>query len=235
MRYKIHVILAQIVVNLLFSLTNVSAPDWANFDKYADANATLENPGRMNNRVVLMGNSITEKWPLYDSTFFAGKPYINRGISGQVSSQMLLRFRNDVIELQPRIVVISAGTNDIAENQGKITLSQIAANIFSMAELAEANDIEVILTSVLPANSYKWRPEIYPADKIIELNEMIKAYAKDHDLMYVNYYKRMVNKEKGLKKEYGRDSVHPSTEGYKVMGPLLEKAIAKTIKRSQKK
>lgn len=205
------------------------AQDWANLKKYAEANARLEKPSKGEKRVVFMGNSITEKWSKYSPDFFSENPYVNRGISGQVSSQMLLRFRPDVIELTPAAVVISAGTNDIAQNQGPISLEGIAGNIFSMVELAEANGIEVVMAAVLPANSYSWRPEIKPADSIIALNKMIKSYALKNNIVYVDYYEPMVNESKGLKKEYGRDSVHPGPEGYKVMEVLVQEAIAKAL------
>lgn len=204
--------------------------DWANLNKYAAQNAALPKAGKKEKRVVFMGNSITEKWTMIDYSFFESNPYfIGRGISGQTTSQMLIRFRPDVIELNPKAVVILAGTNDIAENQGPATLEQIAGNIFSMAELAKAHKIKVVLCSVLPANAYSWNKDIEPADKIIELNKMIQAYAKKHKIVYVDYYSAMVDDQKGLKKEYGRDSVHPNLEGYKIMEPLVLAAIKKVI------
>ncbi|MRT93816.1 GDSL-type esterase/lipase family protein [Ancylomarina sp. 16SWW S1-10-2] len=210
--------------------SSVMAQDWADLGRYAEANSELAAPSVDENRVVFMGNSITEKWKKYDPSFFNENPYICRGISGQVSSQMLLRFRPDVIELQAKVVVISAGTNDIAENKGPIGIDAIAGNVFSMAELAQANGIKVVLTSVLPAISFSWRKGIEPADKIVVLNKLIKGYAKKNNLIYVDYYKPMVNEQKGLKKEYGRDTVHPSIKGYKVMEKLVKKAIKKALK-----
>lgn len=210
--------------------SSVMAQDWANLERYAKANSELAAPSADENRVVFMGNSITEKWKKYDPAFFSANPYICRGISGQVSSQMLLRFRPDVIELQAKVVVISAGTNDIAENKGPISIEAIAGNIFSMVELAQANGIKVVLTSVLPATSFSWRKEIKPAEKIVLLNQLIKAYAQKNKIVYVDYYTSMVNEQKGLKKEYGRDTVHPGVEGYKVMEKLVKKAIKKALK-----
>ncbi|MDW7691178.1 SGNH/GDSL hydrolase family protein [Flammeovirgaceae bacterium SG7u.111] len=227
---KLKMLLCVLLVSLAAPLL-AQEQDWANLGKYAEANAKLAAPSPEENRVVFMGNSITEKWETYDSAFFATNPYINRGISGQVTSQMLLRFRPDVIELQPKVVVILAGTNDIAQNKGPISIEQIAGNIFSMAELAKANGIKVVLAAALPATSYSWRPNIKPADSIVALNKLIKKYAKENKLVYVDYYKPMVNKEKGLKKEYGRDSVHPSLEGYKVMESLVVKAITKALNK----
>ena len=226
----IKILLISFLVALIFSPT-LKAQDWANLGKYQEANSKLLPPSKNENRVVFMGNSITEGWAVHDSTFFSANPYICRGISGQVTSQMLLRFRPDVIELQPKVVVILAGTNDIAQNQGPISLEQIAGNIFSMAELAKANGIKVVLCKVLPANSYKWRPEIQPADQIIELNGLIEKYAKINKIVLVDFYSPMVDSEKGLKKDYGRDSVHPSLAGYKIMEPLVMEAIKKALSK----
>jgi lysophospholipase L1-like esterase len=180
-----------------------------------------------------MGDSITDNWEKYDADFFKFNPFINRGISGQTTTQMLVRFRADVIDLQPKVVVIHAGTNDIAGNRGEITLEQIAGNIFSMAELAKANGIEVVLAAVLPAIDYSWRPGREPAEKIVALNQMIESYAKKNGIVYVDYYSSMVNDQKGLKKELGRDTVHPSLEGYLVMEPLVKKGIEQALKQTK--
>ena len=209
----------------VIKLEVIPSEDWANLNRFSKANAELPAPAANEKRVVFMGNSITEGWVRWHGEFFDKNPYIGRGISGQTTAQMLLRFRPDVINLQPKVVVIHAGTNDIAANRGPQTLEQIAGNIFSMAELAQANGIKVVLASLLPASSYGWRPAIDPADKIIELNGMIREYAQKNDMVYLDYYSAMVNNEKGLKKEYGRDSVHPNVEGYKVMEKLVQKAI----------
>ncbi|MDO7171587.1 SGNH/GDSL hydrolase family protein [Mariniflexile sp. AS56] len=204
--------------------------DWANLRRYRKANSELKAPTKKENRVVFMGNSITERWVDFDPDFFTKNNYVGRGISGQTSSQMLLRFKQDVIELRPKAVVIHAGTNDIAGNTGPISIEGIAGNIFSMAELAKANNIKVVLASVLPASSYSWSPSIEPIAKISELNALIKAYAKAHRIVYLDYYTPMVNDDKGLKKEYGRDTVHPSLVGYHVMEPLVINAIKKALK-----
>lgn len=218
------------IVALCFSSLGM-AQDWANLGRYAAANAELKAPSSKENRVVFMGNSITDNWIKYDSTFFQLNPYICRGISGQVTSQMLLRFRPDVIELQPKVVVILAGTNDIAENKGPITLEQIAGNLFSMAELAKANNIKVVLCTVLPAISYSWRPDIEPANLIVDLNKLIKAYAKKNNIILCDFYSPMVNENKGLKKEYGRDTVHPCLVGYRIMDTMIQASIKKALKR----
>ncbi|WP_299780795.1 GDSL-type esterase/lipase family protein [uncultured Formosa sp.] len=205
--------------------------DWANLERYSAANAALEAPAKNEKRVVFIGNSITDNWTRDHGVFFEENPtFVNRGISGQTSAQMLLRFRPDVIELQPKVVVISAGTNDIAGNRGYISLDRIAGNIFSMVELAKANNIKVILASVLPASSYSWSPSIEPADKIIELNTLLKAYAKKNKIIYLDYYTPMVNDDKGLIKELGRDTVHPNVEGYLIMEPMVKAAISKALK-----
>ena len=199
--------------------------------RYASANAGLTSPKATEQRVVFMGNSITEGWKASDSSFFTGKPYINRGISGQTTSQMLLRFREDVIDLKPKTVVILAGINDIAENTGPIALESIFGNIVSMVELARAAKIKVVLSSVLPANTFAWRADIQPAEKVVKLNSMIKAYAIKNNIVYVDYYTPMVDEKKGLKAEYTNDGVHPTLAGYKVMEPLVEKGIADALKR----
>jgi lysophospholipase L1-like esterase len=204
--------------------------DWANLKHYAGENKALKPTLANKKRVVFMGDSITEGWLKADSNFFAGKPYINRGISGQTTPQMLVRFRQDVIDLKPAVVVILAGTNDIAENTGPISLEAIFGNIVSMAELAKANHIKVILSSVLPAYAYRWRPDIQPAEKIVQLNAMLKAYCKKNKLVYIDYHSAMVDERKGLNKKYTTDEVHPTLAGYKVMEPLVEKAIDEALR-----
>ncbi|MEO5943591.1 MAG: SGNH/GDSL hydrolase family protein [Ferruginibacter sp.] len=207
--------------------------DWPNLKKYADSNKLLPPKMPAEKRVVFMGNSITEGWKRADSSFFANREFIDRGISGQTTPQMLLRFRPDVIDLKPDAVVILAGINDIAENTGPITLEAVFGNIVSMAELAKANNIKVLLCSVLPANTFPWRLEIKPAEKVISLNAMLETYAKKNNLTYVNYYPAMVDDEKGLDKRYTKDGVHPTLEGYKIMDALVVAAIKKTLKRKK--
>jgi alpha-L-fucosidase len=214
----------------LIKMEVIPMEDWPNLKKYSQANANLSKLSNKEERVVFMGNSITENWVKFHNEFFEENQYIGRGISGQTSAQMLTRFRPDVIDIEASVVVIHAGTNDIAANRGPVTLEQIAGNIFSMTELAKANGIKVVLASVLPANSYAWRPAIYPADKIIALNEMIKTYANKNHILYLDYYSAMVDSNKGLKKEYGRDSVHPNLAGYQVMEPLVKEAIKKALR-----
>jgi len=160
---------------------------------------------------------------------YLNKPYINRGISGQTAPQMLLRFRSDVIELQPKIVLILAGTNDIAGNTGPVTNETIAGYIASMAELAQVHGIKVILCSVLPASSFYWIPEVKPAARIAELNKWIKDYAAKNSFVYVDYYAPMVDEHMGLKREYSEDGVHPNAAGYAVMMNLAEQAINSVV------
>ncbi len=210
-----------------------SNSDWANLKRYAHADESLPPVAPGETRVVFMGNSITEFWAILDSSFFIKNGYIDRGISGQTSSQMLLRFRQDVIDLKPAIVVILAGTNDIAENTGPISLKDILGNIISMTQLAEANNIKVILSSVLPVYDFPWHKGLQPADKIIRLNSMIKAYCAANNIPYVDYYSKMVDERKGLDKKFTNDGVHPTLDGYKIMDSLIDKEIKTVLKSKQ--
>ena len=203
--------------------------DWAYLNKYQKENAILKKSLSDQKRTVFMGDSITEFWSVIDPDFFKGKPYINRGISGQTSPQMLVRFRADVITLKPSLVILMAGGNDIAGNTGSSTLEMITNNIFSMAELAKSNYIKVILCSVLPAYDFPWNPGSYPAEKIVILNIMIKKYADTNGILYLDYYSTMVNEQNGMKTAYSNDGVHPNKLGYEVMNLLVEKAIAKIL------
>lgn len=203
--------------------------DWPNLNKYAIENQNLSNVSNQD-RIVLMGDSITEFWKTTDNTFFQNTTLINRGISGQTTSQMLLRFRQDAINLKPEIIVILAGINDIAENTGPISLENILGNILSMAELAKTNNIKIVLSSVLPANKFPWRPDLQPAEKVIELNAMIEKYCQENKIPYIDYYSKMVDNQKGLDAKFTNDGVHPTLAGYKIMEPLLKEALAKTRK-----
>jgi len=201
------------------------AQDWANLKRFQQENSELLLPKANEHRVIFMGNSITEGWLSIRPEFFKNKPYVNRGISGQTTPQMLLRFRQDVINLKPSTVVLLAGINDIAENTGPSTIEMIANNIISMAELAKANQIKVIICSVLPANNFPWRKGIKPAEKVRKLNLILQLYSYKNKLAYVDYYSAMVNDSHGLKKELGEDGIHPNKKGYLIMEPILEKAI----------
>lgn len=208
-----------------------SSPDWANLFRFKEENLQLGRPSRNESRVVFMGNSITEGWIRNRPEFFSGNKYINRGISGQTTPQMLVRFRQDVIALQPAVVVILAGTNDIAGNTGPSTLEMIEDNLASMTEIAQANGIQVVLCSVLPVADYPWAPGLEPAEKIVELNAWIKKYAIRHGAIYLDYYTSVVDAQKGMKAEYSEDGVHPNAAGYNVMEPLAKKAVKKALSR----
>lgn len=206
-----------------------SAQDWPNLEKYKKANTELSAPTEDENRVVFMGNSITEGWSNANPDFFKNNPYVNRGISGQTTPQMLLRFRQDVIDLQPKIVVILAGTNDIAGNTGPMTLEQIRDNMLSMVELAKANNIFPIVCSVLPAYDYPWRPGKQPNIKIPKLNALLKNMANEQRVMYLDYFSAMADDRNGLPKALTTDEVHLTKAGYTEMEKLVKKAIAQVI------
>jgi lysophospholipase L1-like esterase len=218
------------IILLTMLITDLSfAQDWANLNQFKNENSQLALPSSDENRVVFIGNSITEGWSNFCPEFFKDNPYINRGIGGQTTPQMLIRFRSDVINLKPKVVVILAGTNDIAGNTGPSTLEMITDNIFSMAELAKVNGIKVILSSVVPAFDYPWSPGLNPNEKIPALNKMIKAYADKNGILYLDYFASMVDEKNGLIADYTSDGVHPNKAGYKVMGPLAKDAIAKAL------
>jgi lysophospholipase L1-like esterase len=214
--------------------------DWPNLARYAEANAALAAPAKFELRVVFMGDSITDAWvsPEYGG-FFPGKPYVDRGISGQTTPQMLIRFRPDVIALQPKAVVILAGTNDIAGNTGPMTLGEIEGNLASMAELARTNKIRVVLASVLPVSNYGHDRQGNPLDmrvnrppeKILELNAWIKKYAADNGHTYLDYFSAMVDEQGLLQQNLSEDGLHPNAKGYAVMSPLAEQAIRSAIKK----
>ena len=201
--------------------------DFAGLHRYAAANATLA--PMQKGRVVFFGDSITDAWVSNGGTFFPGKPYVNRGISGQTTPQMLVRFRQDVIDLHPEAVVILAGTNDIAGNTGPSTLEMIEDNLRSMAELAQANHIHVILATVLPAADYPWRKGLEPAPKIKALNQWMANYCAEKKITYLDYYSSMADEAGGMKPDISKDGVHPNAAGYAIMEPLAQKAIDKAL------
>lgn len=214
-----------------------TAQDWPNLDCYRDANRALmearrNDPADTQNRwVVFMGDSGTQGWAEKDPDFFTDNHFIGRGINGQTTPQMLLRFRQDVVELEPDVVVILGGANDIAGNTGPSTHKMIMDNLVSMVELARANGIAVVLCSVLPSNHFYWIPEMKPADSIIELNRQIKAYAEANRIPFVDYYSTLVDDQKGLNPAYAIDTAHPSLEGYKLIEPLVLDGIKKALTR----
>ncbi|GAB4516203.1 MAG: SGNH/GDSL hydrolase family protein [Allomuricauda sp.] len=213
----------------LSSASKINAQDWPNLEKYQTANAELAAPTDGENRVVFMGNSITEMWKDANPDFFEENPYVNRGIGGQTTPQMLLRFRQDVIDLHPKAVVILAGTNDIAGNTGPMTLEQIHDNILSMVELAKANGIKPIVCSVLPAFDYPWRPGLQPNIKIPKLNSMLKAMAESQGVMYLDYFSEMADDRNGLPSALTTDEVHVTKEGYSIMERMVKNAIEQTL------
>ena len=210
---------------------NIYSQDWANLNRFKSENENLTLPKPEENRVVFMGNSITQGWIEQCPEFFEGKPYVNRGISGQTTPQMVLRFRQDVVDLKPKVVVILAGTNDIAGNTGPSTLEMILDNLKSITEIAKANGIKVILSSVLPAFDYPWKPGVNPNEKIPALNKMIKDYADQNDVIYLDYFSAMTDERNGLPIELSEDGVHPNVDGYKIMEPLVEEAIEKALEK----
>ena len=208
---------------------STKSQDRANLNYYKEANSKIEPAKPGEKRVVFMGNSITEFWGTNHPEFFKENPYINRGINGQTTALMLMRFDADVIQLQPEVVVFSGGTYDIAENPGPVTTEQIMSNIGAMAQMAQTAGIKVILCSVLPVYQFYWRPDIQPIEQIITLNNLIKTYSEENGMVYADYYSALVNEEKGLKDEYTWDGIHPNREGYLVMELIIQNAIQKTL------
>jgi len=218
-----------LVALLALGFQFANAQDWPNLGRYQADNEKLKQDPAAKTTVVYMGDSITDFWIGASPDFFKQNNYVDRGISGQTSPQMLLRFRADVIDLKPKAVVLLCGTNDIAGNTGPETLEMVENNIKSMAELAKANKIKVILCSVLPANKFGWRPNLQPADTIISLNAWISDYAKKSHFTYVDYHQAMADDQKGLGKNYSEDGVHPNKAGYAVMEKLVQEAIKNNL------
>ena len=204
--------------------------DWPNLSRYQDENRSVGIPEKGKQRVVFMGDSITEEWSNLYADYFDTEGYINRGIGGQTTPQMLIRFKPDVIDLEPDIVVILAGTNDIAGNTGPSNVKMITDNIFSMAELARAHQIKVVLSSILPVFEYEWAKEIKDAPATIDsVNDELKKYVNDHGLVYLDYFSSMVDERKGLNKDYTYDGVHPNQDGYILMSSLAQKVLSRLL------
>lgn len=207
--------------------------DWPQLNRYRKENAALAAPAKDEHRVVFYGDSITDAWGRrpHSTVFFPGKPYVNRGISGQTTPQMLVRFQQDVVALRPEAVLLLGGTNDIAGNTGPSTLEMTADNVRSMAQIAKANHIRFIVCSVLPASVYKWRPGVKPAEPIRAMNAWLKQFAAQNNLVYVDYYSALTDAEGGMKEGTSLDGVHPTAEGYAIMAPLAEAGIAQAMKK----
>ena len=229
---KLATTLAAVPLILLFASHNLVAQeddDWASLERYQEANAKLTPQESAENRVIFYGNSITDSWASLFPEMFPGKHYLGRGISGQTTPQMLVRFPQDVIRLEPDVVVILAGTNDIAGNTGPSTQTMIEDNIVSMVDLALANSISVVLCSVLPVSDYPWKPGLNPGPKIVELNAWMRQLAQNEGLVYVDYHSEMVNDSLGLARELTYDGVHPNHAGYQVMARLVDPAISTAL------
>ncbi len=211
----------------------VFTDDFGQLARYRDANAALKTPAAGENRVVFFGDSITDIWKLED--YFPGKPYLNRGIGGQTTPQMMVRFREDVIDLQPKVVVILAGTNDIAGNTGPMSLETIEANLSSLAELARAHKIRVVFSSILPVHNYTPKSQDFFAqrspEKILALNRWLKDYCAANSLIYLDYFTPLVDDKGLMKRELADDGLHPNAAGYKVMAPLAQAAIESALSR----
>lgn len=228
-----------LLVMLLFAgnslLAQASPPgDWANLARYRTANDSVGPRAPGEDRVVFIGDSITDSWAPFFPTLFPGRHYIGRGISGQTTPQILLRFRQDVVALKPKAVVILAGVNDIAGNTGPSSLGMIEDNLASMNEIARANGIRVVLSSVLPARQFSWKKDVEPAPKIIELNAWIRRYAARVGAVYLDYHSVMADDRGGLKPALAKDSVHPNFAGYSTMAKLAEKAIQRALRTPSK-
>ena len=211
-------------------MEDIKSLDWPNLSRYQDENRSVGIPEKGKQRVVFMGDSITEEWSNLYPDYFVTKGYINRGIGGQTTPQMLIRFKPDVIDLEPDIVVILAGTNDIAGNTGPSNVKMITDNIFSMAELARAHQIKVVLSSILPVFEYEWAKEIKDVPATIDsVNDELKKYVNDHGLVYLDYFSSMVDERKGLNKDYTYDGVHPNQDGYILMSSLAQKVLSRLL------
>lgn len=208
------------ILSLFFTLSSiclVSAQDWANFGRYEKRNSEVTQKPK----AVFMGDSITDGWATKDPDFFSDNNFIGRGISGQTTSHMLVRFQRDVVDLAPKYVLILAGTNDIAKNNGDITLANVLGNIKSMCEIAKANKIKPVICSVLPADRFGWRPGVKPAEEIVKLNKMLKEYADSQKIMYIDYYSVLADENGGLPAKHASDGVHPNLSCYKIMEQIV--------------
>jgi lysophospholipase L1-like esterase len=222
---------APVVTTEQIAAMEAKLADWPQLGRYRAENAALAPAAQGEQRVVFYGDSITDSWGRGPGRgdFFPGKPYVNRGISGQTTPQMLVRFRQDVIDLHPAVVVILAGVNDVAGNTGPMTPEMTEDNFLSMVELAKANGIRVIIASILPAAEFPWRPGMHPAAKVQALNVWLQGYCVDHSLIYLDYYSAMADANGAMKPGLSFEGVHPNANGYAVMTPLAQAAIDKAL------
>ena len=216
--------------DIRIATTQAENSDWANLGHYEKRNRELGLPDENEKRIVFMGDSITEEWGNLYPEFFSGNYYINRGIGGQTTPQMLIRFKPDAIDLKPYAIIILAGTNDIAGNTGPSTIRMITDNLFSMAELAIAYEIKVVLASILPVYQYPWVDDVLDPPSVIDsINSKIKEYVENKGLVYLDYYSSMVDDRKGLKLDFTGDGVHPNEAGYKVMSAIADEIISQVL------
>ena len=216
--------------DIRIATTQAENSDWANLGYYGKRNRELGLPDENEKRIVFMGDSITEEWSTLYPEFFSGNYYINRGIGGQTTPQMLIRFKPDAIDLKPYAIIILAGTNDIAGNTGPSTVRMITDNIFSMAELAIAYEIKVVLASILPVYQYPWVDDVLDPPSVIDsINSKIKDYVENKGLIYLDYYSSMVDDRKGLKLEFTGDGVHPNEAGYRAMSVITDEIISQVL------
>jgi lysophospholipase L1-like esterase len=205
--------------------------DWAQLNRFKEKDAAMAAPAAGEQRVVFFGDSITEGWGRPGNSFFPGKPYVNRGISGQTSAQMVVRFHQDVVNLHPAVVVILAGTNDVAENTGPMTEEMTLDDFRAMAEMARANGIKVVVCAIPPAADFPWRPGLGPAAKIRSLNARLETWSKAEGIVWVDYYTPLADDNGGMKPGLSLDGVHPTAAGYAIMAPLAEAGIKETLRR----
>jgi lysophospholipase L1-like esterase len=216
------------------SRVSIYTDDFGQLARYREANAALPPPASNESRVIFLGDSITDYWKLSD--YFPGKPYINRGVDGQSTPEMLVRFRQDVIALHPKVLVVLAGTNDIAGVTGRTSNEDIEANYASMAELARAHRIRIVFASLLPVHNYTHDAQesftLRPRDRILALNKWLKDYCAANRFVYLDYFSALVDAQGMLKRALSDDGLHPTDAGYKIMAPLAEKAIQKALTES---
>ena len=204
--------------------------DWPNLGRYRAENEELKTSGNDKIKTVFMGDSITEGWSLNDPEFFSRNNFVNRGISGQTSPQMLIRFKQDAIHLNPELIIINAGTNDIAGNTGPASPEMIIDNICSMAEIGLRSDIRIALSTILPVYKYTWNEKVTNVpDRILEVNTALQEYSEKHSLIFIDYFSSMVDEKRGLKLAYGVDGVHPTKQGYEEMSNIVKNTISGTL------